>query len=68
MQICSLNDLSLISGSMEVEAMGTEADGTEKLCGKILPNALSGLGVQLPFSKLTQVLRKLIPINFPFLD
>lgn len=39
MQICSLYDLSLIRGSMEVEVMGIEADGTEKLCGKILPNA-----------------------------
>lgn len=39
MQICSLCDLSLVRGSMQVEAMGMEADGTEKLCGKILPNA-----------------------------
>lgn len=39
MQICGIDDLSLLSGSMEVEAMGIEADGTEKFCGNILPNA-----------------------------
>lgn len=39
MQIYSLYDLSLFRGSMEVEAMGIEANDTEKMCGKVLPNA-----------------------------
>lgn len=38
MQICSLYDLSLSMGSVAVETMGIEEDGTEKLCGKIFPN------------------------------
>lgn len=39
MQIYSLYDLSLFRGSMEVEIMEMEADSTEKLRGKVLPNA-----------------------------
>lgn len=32
MQICNLDDLSLTSVCMGVEAMGIETDRTEKLC------------------------------------